>query len=103
MVNLDPANDLGTFPLSLSSSADGAAVTVGQHASARPRGGHGVGAVGYDCALDVREVVRVEEVMEEQGLGPNGAVLWALEELEGEGGGEWLERGLRGLGGMYLF
>ena len=65
----------------------------------------------YPCALDIRDFVRVEEVMEREGLGPNGGVLWSLEEVEGdvgpsEGGlggeneeGGWLERGLRGLGG----
>ena len=37
---------------------------------------------GYPCALDVRDLVAVEAVMAEEGLGPNGATLYALEELE---------------------
>lgn len=54
---------------------------------------------GYESALDVRSLVRLEDVMREHGLGPNGGVLFALEELELEMGEEWLEEGLRGLGG----
>jgi hypothetical protein len=51
----------------------------------------------YPCALDVRELVTLGEIMENDGLGPNGGVLYALEEVEGNF--EWLERGLGGLGG----
>lgn len=36
--------------------------------------------------------------MSDEELGPNGGVLYALEELEGNIG--WLEKGLEGLGGM---
>lgn len=54
----------------------------------------------YPCALDIRDLVRLEDVMEEEGLGPNGGVLFALEEVEQEGG--WLEGGLRGLGGRWV-
>ncbi|KAL9118322.1 MAG: hypothetical protein Q9187_005133 [Circinaria calcarea] len=50
----------------------------------------------YPCALDVRELVTIEETMEDLELGPNGAVLYALEELEHNWG--WLEDGLKGLG-----
>lgn len=59
----------------------------------------------YPCALDIRDLVRLEDVMEEEGLGPNGGVLFALEEVEQEGGwleGGWLEGGLRGLGGGWV-
>jgi len=54
----------------------------------------------YPCALDIRDLVRLEDVMEEEGLGPNGGVLFALEEVEQEGG--WLEGGLRGLEGGWV-
>ena len=52
----------------------------------------------YECALDIRDLVTLEEIMEEDNLGPNGAILYALEELEHNW--EWLERGLRSLGGI---
>ena len=54
----------------------------------------------YPCALDVRDLVTLEEVMAEEELGPNGGVLWALEELEHNG--DWLEEGLKGLGEDYV-
>ena len=50
----------------------------------------------YPCALDVRELVTLDEVMEEEGLGPNGAVMYALEEVEENV--EWLEERLVKLG-----
>lgn len=52
----------------------------------------------YPCALDVRDLVTLEEIMTEDTLGPNGGVLYALEELENNF--EWLERGLKELEGM---
>ncbi|MCJ1282940.1 hypothetical protein MMC26_002266 [Xylographa opegraphella] len=52
------------------------------------------------CALDVRDLVKLEEIMEDDQLGPNGAVLYALEELEHNW--EWLEQGLKGLGEDYV-
>ncbi|KAI9675906.1 MAG: hypothetical protein M1829_003144 [Trizodia sp. TS-e1964] len=54
----------------------------------------------YPCALDVRNLLHLDEVMEEEGLGPNGGVLYALEELERNV--EWLEEGLKGLGEDYV-
>ena len=45
--------------------------------------------IPYDGAFDVRELVSVEEVMEREELGPNGGVLWAMEELEANF--DWLE------------
>ncbi|KAF7507761.1 hypothetical protein GJ744_010062 [Endocarpon pusillum] len=53
-------------------------------------------ATSYPCALDVRKLVTVEEIMSNDELGPNGAVLYALEELEENM--EWLEDGLKKLG-----
>lgn len=52
----------------------------------------------YPCALDVRDLVTLEEVMADDELGPNGAVLYALEELEENW--DWLEERLNGLGGV---
>lgn len=51
----------------------------------------------YPCALDVRDLVTLEEIMGEDKLGPNGGVLYALEELEQNF--EFLEEGLKELGG----
>jgi GTPase SAR1 family protein len=51
----------------------------------------------YPCALDVRDLVTIDEIMEQEQLGPNGGVLYALEELEHNF--EWLEEGLKALGG----
>ncbi|KAF7193722.1 GPN-loop GTPase 2 [Pseudocercospora fuligena] len=48
--------------------------------------------IPYEVALDVRELVSVEEVMEREDLGPNGGVLWAMEEVEANF--EWLEERL---------
>lgn len=54
----------------------------------------------YTAAVDVRDLVTLEEIMEAEELGPNGGVLYALEELEHNI--EWLESGLKDLGGMQL-
>ena len=51
----------------------------------------------YPCGLDVRDLVSLEEIMADEELGPNGGVLFALEELENNI--EWLEQGLGSLGG----
>ncbi|KAK3644749.1 hypothetical protein LTR56_009414 [Elasticomyces elasticus] len=45
--------------------------------------------VPYNPVFDVRDLVSVEEVMELEELGPNGGVLWAMEEVEANF--EWLE------------
>lgn len=36
---------------------------------------------GYEAAFDIRELISVTEVMEELGLGPNGALLYCMEYL----------------------
>lgn len=54
----------------------------------------------YPCAIDVRDLIKLEEVMEEDDLGPNGGVLYALEELEHNM--EWLEKRLSDLGEDYV-
>ncbi|KAK3114007.1 hypothetical protein LTR53_008111 [Teratosphaeriaceae sp. CCFEE 6253] len=48
--------------------------------------------IPYAAAFDVRDLVSVEEVMEREELGPNGGVLWAMEEVEANF--EWLEEQL---------
>lgn len=54
----------------------------------------------YPCALDIRSLVTLEEVMKDDHLGPNGGTLYALEELEQNF--EWLEDGLKDLGEDYV-
>ena len=53
----------------------------------------------YTAALDVRSLVGLEEIMQDDALGPNGAVLHALESLEQEF--DWLADGLKELGGAF--
>mmetsp|Transcript_46113 Transcript_46113/g.128223 ORF Transcript_46113/g.128223 Transcript_46113/m.128223 type:complete len:324 (-) Transcript_46113:109-1080(-) len=36
----------------------------------------------YECDLDIRELINVEDVMEEFSLGPNGALVYAMEYIE---------------------
>ena len=54
----------------------------------------------YPCALDVRKLITLEEIMASDDLGPNGGVLYALEELENNL--DWLQEGLIGLGEDYV-
>ncbi|KFY34094.1 hypothetical protein V494_07056 [Pseudogymnoascus sp. VKM F-4513 (FW-928)] len=54
----------------------------------------------YTAALDVREIVRLEDIMRDDELGPNGGILYAMEELEHNV--DWLEEGLKGLGEDYV-
>ncbi|KAJ9193532.1 hypothetical protein DTO207G8_2477 [Paecilomyces variotii] len=54
----------------------------------------------YPCALDVRDLVTLEEIMAEDTLGPNGGILYALEELEENV--DWLKEGLKELGDDYV-
>lgn len=54
----------------------------------------------YPAAIDVRQLVSLDDVMETEELGPNGGVLYALEELEHNL--EWLEDGLSQLGDNYV-
>jgi GPN-loop GTPase len=54
----------------------------------------------YPCAIDVRKLITLDEVMDEEGLGPNGGIMYALEELEENIG--WLEEGLTRLGRAFL-
>jgi len=47
----------------------------------------------YEAALDVQDLIRLEDVMEELELGPNGGIIYCLEFLEKNV--EWLLDGLR--------
>lgn len=38
--------------------------------------------VSYPVALDIRDFTRLEDIMKEQNLGPNGGIMYALEEVE---------------------
>lgn len=35
----------------------------------------------YDCALDIRDFMTLDEIMREEGLGPNGGLLYAIEQM----------------------
>ncbi|KEQ59653.1 putative ATP binding protein [Aureobasidium melanogenum CBS 110374] len=54
----------------------------------------------YPCALDIRDLVSLEEVMEQEELGPNGGVMYALEELQENF--DWLQEGLKELNDSYI-
>ena len=54
----------------------------------------------YTAALDVREIIRLEDIMKDDELGPNGGILYAMEELEHNL--DWLEEGLKTLGEDYV-
>ncbi|ANB15013.1 Gpn2p [Sugiyamaella lignohabitans] len=36
----------------------------------------------YPCSLDIRDFIRLEDIMESESLGPNGGLMYALEEME---------------------
>lgn len=54
----------------------------------------------YKAAVDVRDLVKLEEIMKDDELGPNGGILYAMEELEHNL--EWLEAELEKLGEDYV-
>ncbi|KAI0387999.1 hypothetical protein F5Y04DRAFT_15754 [Hypomontagnella monticulosa] len=54
----------------------------------------------YPCALDIRDLITLEEIMKDDQLGPNGGILYAFEELEHNM--EWLENGLKELEDSYI-
>ena len=54
----------------------------------------------YPCGLDVRTLVTLEEIMADDQLGPNGGVLYALEEVEHNM--DWLADSLKKLGEDYV-
>jgi GTPase SAR1 family protein len=55
----------------------------------------------YQPAVDVRDLVTIDEIMQQEDLGPNGGVLFALEELEQNF--DWLEESLKELGGAQRY
>ncbi|EIN09091.1 cytoplasmic protein [Punctularia strigosozonata HHB-11173 SS5] len=52
--------------------------------------------IPYPCALDVADLITLQDAMDAHGLGPNGAMLYCMEYLEANL--DWLEDGLRALG-----
>jgi GTPase SAR1 family protein len=54
----------------------------------------------YNAAIDVRTLIKLEDIMKDDELGPNGGILYAMEELEHNM--EWLEEGLNRLGEDYV-
>lgn len=53
-----------------------------------------------EAAVDVRDLVDMEQVMQQMDLGPNGATLYCMEYLEANL--DWLDEKLRALRGHYL-
>jgi GPN-loop GTPase len=53
--------------------------------------------LSYPCALDVFSLISLEDIMDHEGLGPNGGIVYALETLEANF--DWLRDGLSRLGG----
>merc|ERR1740121_2056590 len=53
----------------------------------------------YQCDIDIRELVNVEDVMTEMGLGPNGALVYAMEYIEVNL--DWLVLRVRAVAGNY--
>lgn len=56
---------------------------------------------GYDCAIDIRDLVSVADVMEMENLGPNGAMVFSMELLCKNV--DWLIEQLDALDGELLF
>ncbi|KFK31225.1 hypothetical protein AALP_AA6G084600 [Arabis alpina] len=52
-------------------------------------------ALPYDCAVNIEELIKLEDVMEEPSLGPNGGLLYCMEYLEKNI--DWLESKLKPL------
>ncbi|KAK9472358.1 uncharacterized protein V1510DRAFT_417296 [Dipodascopsis tothii] len=57
-------------------------------------------ATNYEPALDIRDYIRLEDIMAAEGLGPNGGIMYAMEELENHWD-EFLDR-IKALGRDYL-
>ncbi|CAG8496697.1 6152_t:CDS:2 [Ambispora leptoticha] len=54
----------------------------------------------YNCAINLAELITLEEVMKEFELGPNGAMVYCMEFLEKNF--DWFEEKLKSLGDDYL-
>lgn len=57
--------------------------------------------IPYDAAFDVRELVDANDVMDREELGPNGGILWAMEEVEANF--DWLEERMGECGMFTVF
>ena len=55
--------------------------------------------VPYDCAVNVSDLITLEESMDELKLGPNGGMMYCMEFLEKNF--DWLEDELKALGGTW--
>ncbi|KAF7293051.1 GPN-loop GTPase 2 [Mycena indigotica] len=53
-------------------------------------------SIPYPCAIDISSLIKLQDVMEEHGLGPNGGLLYCMEYLEANV--DWLEEQLDALG-----
>ncbi|KAH3664320.1 hypothetical protein WICMUC_005848 [Wickerhamomyces mucosus] len=38
--------------------------------------------LSYDCSLDIRDFITLEDIMEQENLGPNGGLMYALESID---------------------
>ncbi|CAG8508730.1 8511_t:CDS:2 [Paraglomus brasilianum] len=56
--------------------------------------------VPYDCAVNVSDLITLEESMDELKLGPNGGIMYCMEFLEKNF--DWLEDELKALGDDYV-
>ncbi|TFY55457.1 hypothetical protein EVG20_g9310 [Dentipellis fragilis] len=52
--------------------------------------------IPYPCAIDISQLITLQDVMREHGLGPNGGMLYCMEYLEANY--DWLEDRLKELG-----
>jgi len=53
--------------------------------------------IPYPCAINIADLITLEDAMEATGLGPNGGMLYCMEYLEANA--DWLEEKLKELGG----
>jgi hypothetical protein len=59
-------------------------------------------ALPYECAVDIRDLISLEEVQQEEGLGPNGGLVYCMDYIESNM--DWLREQLKPLEeeGCYL-
>ena len=57
-------------------------------------------ALPYECAVDVAELITLQDAMEKLKLGPNGGLVYCMEFLESNM--EWFHERLQALSGSYL-
>ena len=95
VVNLDPANEKTSYPCALDVRG---LVTLEEMMGARKKIQHGVGDANAEGGQESQDGMADNEGvdMDDGLLGPNGGILFALEELEENF--EWLEERLKKLG-----